>query len=75
MSVMFVSTARYFSTIFGGFNQVAVYLHQPILSEARPDLGAGQVGCKVVDFRSFHPFSDVGSQHIINELPGVRSEK
>ena len=29
---------------------------------------SGQAGCKIVDFRSFHPFSDVGTQHIINEL-------
>lgn len=27
-----------------------------------------EVGCKIVDFRSFHPFSDVGTQHVINEL-------
>ncbi|CAK9074827.1 Putative Na(+)/H(+) antiporter GerT [Durusdinium trenchii] len=30
--------------------------------------GLLEVGCKVVDFRSFHPFHDVGTQHIINEL-------
>ena len=41
----------------------------PVLM-AYDDLGAesGQAGCKIVDFRSFHPFSDVGTQHIINEL-------
>lgn len=27
-----------------------------------------EAGCKIVDFRSFHPFSDVGTQHIVNEL-------
>ncbi|CAJ1377871.1 unnamed protein product [Effrenium voratum] len=27
-----------------------------------------EAGCKIVDFRSFHPFSDVGAQHIVNEL-------
>ena len=27
-----------------------------------------QVDCKIVDFRSFHPFHHVGTQHIVNEL-------
>ena len=27
-----------------------------------------KVGCKIVDFRSFHPFHNVGTQHIVNEL-------
>ncbi|CAE7174733.1 gerT [Symbiodinium pilosum] len=27
-----------------------------------------EAGCKIVDFRSFHPFHHVGTQHIVNEL-------
>lgn len=28
----------------------------------------GEVDCKIMDFRSFHPFHHVGTQHIVNEL-------
>eukprot|EP00930_Biecheleria_cincta_P070208 TRINITY_DN57857_c0_g1_i1.p1 TRINITY_DN57857_c0_g1~~TRINITY_DN57857_c0_g1_i1.p1 ORF type:complete len:681 (+),score=103.35 TRINITY_DN57857_c0_g1_i1:156-2045(+) len=27
-----------------------------------------EVGCKIIDFRSFHPVHDIGAQHVVNEL-------